>query len=209
MLSKNVLVIFACLLLPGACWGGNNQDATSPDALISRLRPVQDLWAEGTPPVVVQADLQVPDAKGNVARGNYILNWVSPSKWREEIRLGNYVRVRVGNAKGYWQKSSLNYQPEIIFQLDTLLQLRKSTRVHSTETLGKIKNRESDGIAQQCTEVKQKLGTDRMLCFNRTNGTLLSVEYPEGGRCHPRSLELNTAHLLQFRESLCLTIFER
>jgi len=73
--------------------------------------------------------------------GDYSLDWVSPSKWREEIRFGKYERLRVGDANGYWQTNGLNYQPEIIFQLDTMLHIKDTIRVRSKQSLGKVKNR--------------------------------------------------------------------
>src|SRR5437773_9015270 len=82
--------------------------------------------------MLMQAELQVFDAKGSPVHGDYTLDWVSPSKWREEIRFGQYERLRVGDAKGYWQTTGLSYQPQIIFQLDTLLHLKRSEE-HTSE----------------------------------------------------------------------------
>ena len=81
--------------------------------------------------MLMQAELQVFDAKGSPVHGDYTLDWVSPSKWREEIRFGQYERLRVGDAKGYWQTTGLSYQPQIIFQLDTLLHLKNALKVRS------------------------------------------------------------------------------
>jgi TonB family protein len=86
----------------------------------------------------------------------------------------------VRDAKGYWQKSGLDYQPEIIYQLSGLLYLKDVLRVRSKQTLGKIKDREKDGVRQKCVEVKWARATDRVLCFDDSNGTLLSIEYQQG-----------------------------
>jgi hypothetical protein len=45
--------------------------------------------------MLMRAELQVFDAKGTPVHGDYSLDWVSPSKWREEIRFGKYERLRV------------------------------------------------------------------------------------------------------------------
>jgi len=112
--------------------------------------------------------------------GDYSLDWVSPSKWREEIRFGKYERLRVRDAYGYWQTSGLSYQPEIIFHLDTMLRIKDAFRVRSKQSLGKVKNRGKAGLRQKCTEVKWRTATERIMCFDEANGVLVSVEYPRG-----------------------------
>src|SRR5262249_28503811 len=110
---------------------------------------------------------------------SYSFVWSSPSRWREEIRFPGYERIRVGDPKGYWQKSGLGYQPQIIFQLDLLLHLKEALRVRSKQTLGKIKNHDKNGIRQRCTEVKWATGTDRLMCFDDDRDILLSIDYPK------------------------------
>jgi hypothetical protein len=109
------VLIFTCLFLANAASRAAKEDAASPEALISRARLQEEIWTSGTPPMLMRAEVQVSDAKGGLMHGDYTFNWVSPSQWREEIRLGSYERLRVRDPKGYWQKSELNYQPEIIF----------------------------------------------------------------------------------------------
>jgi len=119
--NKILVLVFAFALLANPVWSADKEEPASPEALISRARSQEEIWTDGTPPMSMRAELQVFDAKGSPVHGDYSLDWVSPSKWREEMRFGKYERLRVGDGKGYWQTSGLNYQPEIIFQLDTLL----------------------------------------------------------------------------------------
>lgn len=135
--------------------------------------------------MLMRAELQVPDVKGVLVRGDYTLDWVSPSQWREVIRFGNYERLRVRDTRGYWQKEGLGYQPEFSFQLDTMLHLKDALRVGSKQTLGKVRNREKDGVRQKCTEVKSASGTDRTMCFDEVKGALVSIEYPRGENQNP------------------------
>ncbi len=183
--NKSTVLIFASLFLASAAWCGGKEEAAGPEALISRARLQEEIWTKGTPPMLMRAEIQVSDAKGSLAHGDYTLDWVSPSQWREEIRFGNYERLRVRDAKGYWQKSGLSYQPEIIFQLDTILHLEDALRVGPKQTLGKVRNREKAGVRQRCTEVKWTRGTDRIMCFDEANSALVSVEYPRGENQNP------------------------
>ena len=178
--KKSTVLIFACLFLANAASRAAKGDTASPEALISRARLQEEIWTSGTPPMLMRAEVQVSDSKGALVHGDYTFNWVSPSQWREEIRFGSYVRLRVRDAKGYWQKSGLSYQPEIIFHLDRMLHLKDAVKVGSKQTLGKVKYREKSGIRQQCMEVKWAAGTERIMCFDEANGALVSVEYPRG-----------------------------
>src|SRR5579864_8032858 len=103
--DRAIILVFASLLLPTGNSSANGKETTSPEALISRALLQQDVWTDGAKPVLMRAEIQVTNAKGTSVRGNYVLNWVSSSQWREEIRFADYDRLRVGNAKGYWQKS--------------------------------------------------------------------------------------------------------
>jgi TonB family protein len=184
MNNKSTVLIFACLFLGTAVYAAK-EDVPSPETLISRARLLEDIWTEGTPPMLMRADVQVLDAKGSFGHAGYTFVWISPSRWREEIQFGNYARLRIRDAKGYWQKTALNYQPEIIFQLDTLLHVKNLLSVGSKQTLGKVKNREKNGVREKCTEVKWTTGTERILCFDEAGGALVSVEYPRGERQNP------------------------
>jgi TonB family protein len=178
--KKSAVLIFTCLFLANATSRAAKEDTANAEALISRARLQEEIWTAGTPPMLMRAEVQVSDAKGALVHGDYTFNWVSPSQWREEIRFGSYERLRVRDAKGYWQKSRLNYQPETIFHLDTMLHLKDAVKVGSKQSLGKVKNRGKSGIRQQCTEVKGATGTERIMCFDEADGALVSVEYPRG-----------------------------
>ena len=129
--------------------------------------------------MLMRAEIQMSDAKGVMAQGQYVFRWVSPSQWREEIRFANYERLRVRDGKGYWKKSTLNYQPEMIFQLDGLLHSKDVIHIGPKETLGASKSYDKDGVHQSCAEIKWAIGTKKILCFDEASGDLVSVEYPK------------------------------
>jgi len=170
--------VIACFLLTSGFRSASKEDAINAETLIAQARKIQQIWTDGTPPVGMRAQIQIFDSKGAMTPGQYIVNWVSPSRWREEVRIANYERVRVHDAKGYWQKSTLSFQPEIIFQLDTLLDLKSVLRIRAKQSLGKVKSHEKDGVRQRCTEVTWTSGTERVLCFDEISGNVINVEYP-------------------------------
>src|ERR1700690_1270492 len=127
------------MFFPKITWVTATEEAATPEALITLARLQQEIWTKGTPPMFMRAELQILDAKGAPVQGDYMFEWVSPSQWKESVRIGNYERLRVRDAKSYWQKSSLSYEPEIIFQLDKLLHLKEALKIEPKQTLAKIK----------------------------------------------------------------------
>jgi hypothetical protein len=90
----------------------------------------------------MKAELGVAGTDGTTAQGNYIFDWVSPTEWREEIKFANYERLRVRCAKGYWQKSTLDFQPMLVYELSGMLHVKDV----SVQALGKVRSRERDGV---------------------------------------------------------------
>jgi len=189
-MRKNVgtCFIFGSLVLAALVSGdycAGKEDSISPEFLIAQARKLEELWTDGTPPITIRTEIQVSDAQGKVTPGQYVATWQSSSRWREELEIANYKRIRVHDAKGYWQQSSLGIQPEIIFQLDSLLDLRTVLKVGAKQVLGKVKSHDKNGVRQKCTEVKRASGTERILCFDEATGNLLTVEYPRSENQNP------------------------
>ena len=170
------LAFFAALTSGVFCLG--KEDTVSPESLLAQARKLQDVWSDGTPAVKVRTEIEILDAKGKTTPGQYVVIWISPSRWREELEIANYKRLRVHDSKGYWQQSTLSFRPEVIFQLDSILDLKTVLKIGAKQALGKVKTRDKDGVRQKCTEVKWTTGTERVLCFDEASGGLLSVEYP-------------------------------
>ena len=177
-ITKKIVAYLLLAVIGNVCFA-SKEGTSSSEALMSRARTQQDIWAEGTPPMLMRAEIQMSDAKGVVAQGQYVFRWASPSQWKEEIRFANYERLRVRDEKGYWQKSTLNYQPEMIFQLDRLLRFKDVINIGPKETLGEAKSRDKNGVRQSCAEIKWAIGIDRLMCFDEASGDLVSVEYPK------------------------------
>lgn len=136
----------------------------------------------------MRTEIEVLDAKGKTITAQYVVIWMSPSRWREELQIANFTRLRVHDSNGYWQRSTLNFQPEIVFQLDSIIDFKAVLKVRAKQSLGKVKARDKDGARQECIEVKWARGTERVLCFDEASGGLLSVEYPTGENQNPPAI---------------------
>jgi TonB family protein len=179
------LVIAA--LVSGVCRAGKD-NPVSPESLIAQARKIQEVWTAGTPPLNMRTEIQVFYGKDKVTPGQYVVTWLSSSRWREELEIQGYKRLRVHNAQGYWQQSSATFQPELVFQLDPLWDLKTVLKVKAKEALGKVRSRDKDGVRENCIEIKRETGTDRVLCFDEAHGNLLSVEYPRSENQNPPAI---------------------
>jgi len=176
-IAKYLVLAYFTVLASGACCLGKD-DTVSAESLLAQARKAQDIWSEGTSAVKMRTEIEILDAEGKTITGQYVVIWMSPSHWREELRFANYTRLRVHDSNGYWQQSTLNFQPEIVFRLDSMLDIKAVLRIGAKQSLGKVKAREKDGVRQNCTEVKWAARTQRVLCFDEASGGLLSIEFP-------------------------------
>src|SRR5580698_6426649 len=135
---KYLVLAFLAALTSGALCLGKD-DTVSPESLLAQARKLQDVWSDGTPAVRVRTEINILGAKGKTTTGQFVVTWISPSRWTEELEIANYKRVRVHNSKGYWQQSTLSVQPEIIFQLDSILDFKTVLKIGAKQSLAKVK----------------------------------------------------------------------
>lgn len=102
-----VAFVFASPAVPAK---DKSQQRAAARALIQKAVDISDLRAPGSPPFELRGTITIPLKAGQSATGSYLLDWVSPDRWREEIHVANYSRIRVGGAGKYWQLRSLDYE---------------------------------------------------------------------------------------------------
>lgn len=175
--NRTLALALAWLVLASSGSGATKKRAIELESLIAKARSKEILWTEGTPKLAVRGEIEVANGEGGSAPGQYLFVWASPSQWQEEIKFINYERRRIGNEKGYWQTSNLNYEPEFIFQLDEMLHINALIDLSQDETLGRVKQRKEQGITEDCTDVKNKFGTARTLGFDDSTGALVAAEH--------------------------------
>jgi len=175
----------ACMFLVSGTLTRSTDDGNTAETLAVRARQLQALWVDGTPRLRLRAELDFLAANGTAAHGQYLVDWISPTRWREEIRSGSYSRVRVHDARGYWQKSELGFQPEVIFEVDQILGIEKLLSTGPDQVFSKVKNHEKNGVREICAEIKWRKSLDRTLCFDQATGNLVGVEYAAADSKNP------------------------
>src|SRR5579863_8189408 len=88
------------------------QDAKSPPAtpdiqsraiaLMDRARQLSDIRAKDAPPFRLKAKFSVPGKDLSTQEGTYTETWVSESRWRIDIKVGDSRHTEVGGSAKRW-----------------------------------------------------------------------------------------------------------
>ena len=148
-----------------------------PEDLFVKALNQQDMWRKNAAPIKVRAEVTLYPEQGPAITGAYQLDWISVSRWREELRFANYVRGRIGVPGGYLQKSDTDYMPLFVFEFDSLANLTDILTLRSKQSFGKTRLKEKDGPSQNCVEIKREGSVTENLCFDASTGSLMSVDY--------------------------------
>lgn len=149
-------------------------------AILERARQLEDLRSDGGGPFVLSAQIQATREKVH-APGIYRLTWLAPDRWHEELQLGDFKRVRDGVDGGYRQIRSSDFQPQVIFDLDQLLDVAAVTRPEPKEAVGKTHQEKIGGVELSCVDIQFEHYRRRELCFDPATGALVRATLELGG----------------------------
>jgi TonB family protein len=147
-------------------------------ALLHRAAQLEDLRSEGNPLYRLHAHIEVKGKKGE-AHGEYGLVWQAPNRWREELKIGDFGRLRVGTDGGFYQVRSVDYQTQMIFDFDKMMDVESILRVQPDETTSRVKSRKINGNPLSCAQILLQAAMARELCFDPASGVHLHAEFPQ------------------------------
>ena len=190
----SLLVLIAVLSVARCACGQSDKDLAAraqATALFAKALSVSDLRAPGSPPFEMRATINIEQSRHKPPiQGTYLLEWASPEKWREEIHLPNYARIRVGGKNQYWQLRNPFYEIQPVLELDYALDFLKGLHVWSEPGaiagLGgfKLHQAKVERIKSDCVTLirkGQQGGGD--YCFDPVKGVLVlyrpSTEFSE------------------------------
>jgi len=151
----------------------------------------------------------VPQRNHKDVTGTYLLKWVSPEKWREEIHFSGYTRIRVGGKNQYWQSRSTSYEVQPVLELDAALDFSEELHVLANPSAMtdlksvKLHQRKVEGTRSNCVTLipKEQLYAPDY-CFDPGNGMLVSEKAaydesfelseftPFGGKLFPGNIRI-------------------
>jgi len=88
---------------------------------------------------------------------------------------------------------SITNQPESIFQIDSMVNLKSILELSAYESVGKKGDKKEGARSVTCVEVRRSEQLDRKLCFDQTQGVLVSVSWSASNtslipiNIHPKS----------------------
>lgn len=174
-----LVAVATSLLGPGLSARSTDKTIDS-NAILERVRTLEDVKSEGSGPFVLRARLQWTDGKSKV-EGAYSLTWLERNRWHEELQLGQFSRVRDGSDGGYWETRSWDYEPRAIFDLDQLLGVAALAKLGPKESARKVHGRKIAGADLSCVEIRFKDLRRRELCVDPATGLLVHAEVPDVG----------------------------
>lgn len=184
MPKRIALAAFIWLLFSVATNLPAKSDAGEASDLLQKAADLSDLRASGGQPFELSADIEIPAARGQPFRGSYRLLWLSESKWREEITLPGYTRIRVGGAGRYWQKRSTDFEVFTIYQLSETLDFVSHLRSRIQQVSPKVKRERDHEQQLQCVvhEIDREHLPDKKeeFCFDASQGMLAAEKWPNG-----------------------------
>jgi len=171
-LHRPVVFFLAFLLWQGLCASAAD-DQLSLRNIFEKARNISDIRAPGMPGFRLSGELRIWGKKGGPSQGKYLYAWTPEGKWREEINLSGYKRVRSGDGKQFWQvRSSVTENPSI-FELDQLLRIRHELGIEEGDTLKRLHSENVEGTEADCIQYVSKRGFTETFCFNPGSGELL------------------------------------
>lgn len=169
---KLAVLAAAVWALAGTVQPAGDDQPSDSLALVARARQVGDLRGEGSAPFRLQARIDATINKEK-SSGEYLLLWQGRNRWREELKLGDFQRLRVGVDGGYQQVRSIDYQQQAVFDLDKAMDAFKMLTLSPQETAGSPQIRSNGAFSEACIEIEIQNYAIRELCFDPLTGPLV------------------------------------
>jgi TonB family protein len=162
----------ACLLCTFSLRAQTKADYAT---LLQKAADAEDLRSPGSPPFQLNANLLFTDPYGKKVPGTYVLLWLSPDQWREEIHIDSYIRIRFGGPGKYWQQRSIDFELPHVFELTHMLDIASILRREALFPKGKLKTKTDHGVKLDCVELPGSSDLpDKEICLDDLSGTLVS-----------------------------------
>jgi TonB family protein len=170
-----VLLLAVSLGVPGV---GGGQDETPKGAdLFRQLEQQTDLQGAGAEPYRLRASFRVLKVAGAPLEGIYQLDWISSSRWREEVTSAGYQEVRVADGDRYWEANSAGRRPWYIRQLSAALNVKSWFRRRAGDSLTAAP---AETPGPPCLVLRSPEQPDKRYCFPPPRGQRVQIQSGSG-----------------------------
>lgn len=213
VLRRAALTFLAATVLVSGAQAHDKQHKVKPAQVFLDAANRIDLRSTGRQPFELLASVKL-DIRGTHLKGTYLLLWVSPDQWREEVVLPGYQRIKVKTANGLWLHRSLNYEIPSVVDLDNALNITKQLRWYAKLHPGKLKSRGISGAILECSRIRTDVSVDQVndfvlldasnddFCFAPKQRVLKSELFPKGASLTPNLTSIEYSEFLPFDAKL-------
>lgn len=168
-------VALLVLLMPGVPQLLAEQPTPHARQLLERAHKLTDFRAKGSEPFRLTADFKLFDMASDQREGTYMLLWLSPEKWREEISLTGFTQVRILVGNRMWRQRSGPTVPRLVSRLEQVLDFQHWLEPVRGDKFSSVKERKLDDVPADCFKLRHRGRGSTELCFDPASGVLLSV----------------------------------
>ncbi|MCH7986933.1 MAG: energy transducer TonB [Acidobacteria bacterium] len=168
-------LLVALLLSEGARAKNNQQEEAA--ALLARAAEEANIRSAKNPPFRLRARVRFLGLAKGAVEGTYVLLWVSPHQWREQIVFPGYAQIRIGGENKFWQRRNVDFQPFHVYQLQQLLDISSRLKLQAEEKANRVRTRKRKGAVFRCFKAGEKGKDEREFCFDQDNNTLSRIRY--------------------------------
>jgi TonB family protein len=188
---------FVLLLL----WSARSFGADKPAEInpeVQRALEVSDIRHSKTSSLHLFATITITPENKDPLQGKYVFVKNSDGKWREELILPGYRRLRVGDEHNYWQVRNAEYDSLLIQNIDELLDFPRQLSVEKKQKFTKLPKMKKDGSELFCQQTKKDPIHVETICFDQSNGALI---YRDNGMTNFQSTgKVSSARFSDFHE---------
>jgi TonB family protein len=178
MIRQSVFALVCSLLVWGAAYGKEDREGLRHS--FEKAREAENRRAEGLPGFQLSGDIRIWVSKDKEIDGLYTYFWIGNGRWKQELVLPGYRRVRVGNGKNYWQVRTTEMENPSIFELTELLSMDSIPGIEIADELKKARGEKIRGTESDCVKRSVKGEGAQKFCFARDSGALLEIVDGEG-----------------------------
>ena len=109
-----------------------------------------------------------------ISSGTYQLLWTSPEQWREELRIGDNVAIRVATGGKVWVERGDDFLSYPAYQLQNMLAILWGLGRDDPGRVEELFTQPIEGANSQCVKFERKDSLINQMCFG-ANGTLLGM----------------------------------
>jgi hypothetical protein len=147
------------------------------EALLQHARELSDIRSANSPAFRLKASFSFPGEDLQTIQGTYTEIWLSTTRWRREVIIGDLHRIDVGGSGEHWISFPDGF-PQEADQLSYMFAVTPPATAELTFT--SVEERVNAEVAADCAYTKPVVeNLSSSYCFEKQTGLLIEKTFPE------------------------------